>query len=136
RRFMIAEALGFGAWALGMVLWSGAMDPAWPDVLAAVLILMGGALAAFTLWSLLAWGFTASLLLTLSRAGHALTFDEWVVRYARGGDSTVFTRNRLGVLLRFGLARETADGVAPMPGWAATIGASAHCLRSLFGLRT
>lgn len=136
RRFVIAQAVGFATWGLAMALWSETMDPAWPDVVAALLILMGGALAAFTLWSLLAWGFTSSLLLTLSRADKPLTFDDWVARYTRGGDCTVFTRNRLGVLLRFGLARETADGIAPMPGWAAMVGASALCLRSLFGLRT
>jgi hypothetical protein len=136
RRLVNAEAVSLGVWLLGMAVWHDTMAATWEDWLAAVLILFGGVLATFTLWSLLAWGFTSSLLLTLSRADSPLTLDDWIVRYTRGGDSAVFTRNRLGVLLRLGLARETPDGVKPMPGWAAMAGASALCLRALFGLRT
>lgn len=136
RRLVNAEAISLGVWLLSMAIWHEAIAATWEDWLAAALILMGGALATFTLWSLLAWGFTSSLLLTLSRADGPLTLDDWIVRYTRGGDSAVFTRNRLGVLLRLGLARETPEGVKPMPGWAAMVGTSALCLRALFGLRT
>lgn len=134
RRLVIAEAIGLAVWLLGMVVWGGGAT--WEDWLAALLILAGGVLALFTLWSLLAWGFTSSLLLTLSHAEAPLTLDAWIVRYTRGGDAAVFTRNRLGVLLRLGLARDTSEGVRPMPGWAAIVGTSALYLRSFFGLRT
>ena len=134
-RLVVAEATGFAVWLLGMAVW-GAAEATWEDWLAALLILMGGVVAAFTLWSLLAWGFTSSLLLTLSHADAPLTLDAWIARYTRGGDATVFTRNRLGVLLGLGLAREAPDGVRPMPGWAAVVGTTALYLRSFFGLRT
>ena len=101
RRFIVAAGAT-------VVTWAGLMavpaEPALPDVVAGGLLLITALLAGFTVWTLVAWGFTLSMLLTLARAGRPLALDEWVTGYTGGKPIDAFSRDRLGVLLRLGLA--------------------------------
>src|SRR5437764_6602360 len=77
RRFVRAAALMWAAWAAAMT----ATAPGAVDLVTGVLLLATATLAAFTLWTLVAWGFTLSMLLALVRAGRPLTAEEWALAY-------------------------------------------------------
>jgi len=73
------------------------------DVLGGVLLLATAVLLVHVFWSLLAWGFTLTLLTALAHAGRPLTEDEWAAAYMQGGDITTFAHNRLKLLLASGM---------------------------------
>ncbi len=132
RRFQIA-VLGISmVWGLFSVT-QESLDGA--DVLASLMLWLTAVLATFTFWSLLAWGFTLSLLLRLASAQRPLTVDEWIASYAQGGDAETFARDRLGILFRFRLARLDGDHVRLTPGlgpWAASL---VDLFRSIYGVQ-
>ena len=137
KRFVWATALSWAVWAVAAIVIAVAGGPApWQDIVVGGLILSGASVAGFILWSLLAWGFTASLLLALARSPAPLGFGDLVADYTGGGTLASFLRNRLGVLLRFNLAHEDGgDIVAERPAARAVV-AVAKVLRRLFGLRS
>jgi len=132
RRFILAAAL---AW----LVWLAAMITSAPDAVELVtggLLLATATLAGFTLWTLVAWGFTLSMLLALHRAGRPLSADEWTLAYTRGKPLDAFARDRLGVLLKLGLAQVRGDEVVMTPGRGRTFARVTVFLRKLFGLST
>ena len=110
-RFKVAVAAG-----LALLLGSGAMafvkgyavEPA--DVCAAILILGGGVLIAFILWSLITWGFTLNMLLELSSVNAPVDLSQWANRYACQDGLRRLTADRLGVLLAVSLVTKSGDG--------------------------
>jgi hypothetical protein len=113
-----------------------ATRPDWVDLVAGGLLLATATLVGFTLWTLVAWGFTVSLLLALARADRPVTADEWALAYTRGKPLGAFARDRLGVLFKLGLA-ELRDGEVVMtPRRGRAFAKSAAALRKLFGLPT
>lgn len=136
RRFVVTAALIVILWLIGLfALYDGGQRDAFADVIVAVLLMTGGLLAAFTLWTLIAWGFSVSLLLALSQRGGTLDFTSWVHAYTGGQSLERFAKDRQGVLLRFNLAQanETGLRITPWPGRAVAFVAVA--LRRLFGIR-
>lgn len=133
RRFMIAAGLTGITWA-GLMVVPAAPDPA--DVVAGGLLVLTALLAGFTLWTLVAWGFTLSLLLTLARADRPQTLDQWVVGYTGGRPLTAFSQDRLGVLFRLGLAEERGGRVVMTPGRGRRFARVVGLLRRVFGLPT
>ena len=132
RRFVAAAAAVWAAWVAAMA----AVRPDWVELVTGGLLLATATLAGFTLWTLVAWGFTVSMLLALARAGRPLTADEWVLAYTRGKPLAAFARDRLGVLLKFGLA-EVRDGrVVMTPRRGRAFAKGAVVLRRVFGLST
>jgi hypothetical protein len=130
KRFVVAIGLTWAAWVAAMVL----AEPDSIDLIAGGLLLATASLVYFTLWTLIAWGFTLSMLLALFRAGQPLTADEWATAYTRGKPFAAFAEDRLGVLFRLGLADLREDQVA-MTAWRGRAFASvAILLRKLFGL--
>ncbi len=130
RRFLVATlAIGVG-WALAMCV----MSPRWVELLTGGLLLATATLVAFTCWTLIAWGFTLSMLLALARAECPLQEQYWVQRYTGGRPLEALTRDRLGLLVKLGLAR-VDDGELilnlPRGRWLAQI---TMLLRQLFGL--
>jgi hypothetical protein len=101
-----------------------------------VLLLATATLAGFTLWTLVAWGFTVSMLLALARAGRPLTADEWALAYTRGKPLEAFARDRLGVLFKLGLAEVQEGQVVMTPRRGRAFAKGAMVLRKLFGLPT
>ena len=121
-----------GAW----VAWLAAMlasSPEWVDLLSGMLLLATATLAGFTLWTLVAWGFTVSMLLALDRAGRPLGRG-WGLAYTRGKPLEAFTRDRLGVLFTLGLAEIRGADVAMTPVRGRAFARFAVALRVLFGL--
>ena len=130
RRFVVASMLTWVAWVAAMI----AMGPGWVDAATGLLLLMTATLAVFTLWTLIAWGFTLSMLLALARGGRRLSVEEWAEEYMNGKSLSAFARDRLGILLALGLV-EVHDGRVVMTAPRGRIFAnSAAALRALFGL--
>ena len=130
RRFVIAVALTWTAWLAAMI----AFSPVWVELVTGGMLLATATLAGFTLWTLIAWGFTLSMLLALARAGRSLTADEWAFAYTRGKPLDAFARDRMGVLLKLGLAEIRGDEVSITPRRGRAFAKSAAFLRRLFGL--
>ncbi|MBB4375610.1 hypothetical protein [Bradyrhizobium sp. SBR1B] len=79
------------------------------DVLGGLFLLATAMMFFYILFSLLAWGFTLTLLTALVKAGRPLTLEQWAVAYMQGGDLGTFTHNRLKLLVGAGMVI-TADG--------------------------
>jgi hypothetical protein len=133
RRFAIAAALCVTGWGISLALLD---EVALADATAGALILLAAVLAEFTLWTLVAWGFTVSLLAAVARADRELTLDEWAVEYAGGRPIQALARDRLGVLVRFGLATWTNGRAVATKGAGVRTARLVGCLRTLFGLST
>jgi hypothetical protein len=130
RRFALAAGLTWVAWAGFMA--GGAPDAV--ELVTGALLLAAATLAGFTLWTLVAWGFTLSMLLALRRAGRPLTADEWALAYTRGRPLDAFARDRLGVLLKLGLAELRGGEVVMTAGRGRALARVTTLLRKLFGL--
>lgn len=134
RRMRWAAGLALAAWSIGTAAVAvSAQGTHWADVLAGALILSAALLASFTLWSLLAWGFTLSLLLHLADAGRPISAEDLMARYGGGGPEE-FARNRAKILLAAALCVPCPDGVAPSWPGARLLGALARGLQCLFGM--
>jgi hypothetical protein len=130
KRFVLAAAVAWVAWLAA----TAATRPDWVELVTGALLLATATLAGFTLWTLVAWGFTVSMLLALARAGRPLTADEWVLAHTRGEPLAAFAEDRLGVLLRLGLAEVRGGRVVMTPRRGRAFAKCAAALRKLFGL--
>jgi hypothetical protein len=98
-------------------------------------LLLGSAtLAGFTLWTLIAWGFTLSLLLALERAGHPLTIEQWTRAYTSGRPLESLAHDRLGLLFRLGLAEMRDEGLLVLARRGRWVAHLAFKCRRVFGL--
>jgi hypothetical protein len=73
------------------------------DVLGGALLLATAILLCHVFWSLLAWGFTVTLLTALAQAGRPLTLEQWISAYMQGCDLGGFAHNRLRLLIGTGM---------------------------------
>jgi hypothetical protein len=128
QRFLLAAGLTWVAWMGAMIL--VAPDPV--DLVTGGLLLGAATLAGFTLWTLIAWGFTLSMLLVLEQAGRPLTVDEWALAYTNGKPLAAFARDRLGVLFLLGLAQRRGGAVEMSPGRGRLAAGVVVLLRKLF----
>jgi hypothetical protein len=80
----------------------------WPrdigDVVGGALLLTTAILLCHVFWSLLAWGFTVTLLTALASSAQPLTLEQWASAYMQGGDLSGFAHNRLSLLIGSGTA--------------------------------
>jgi len=83
------------------------------DVLGGALLLATAIMFFYVLFSLLAWGFTLTLLTSLVQAGRPLTSEQWAAAYMQGGDLGTFTHNRLKLLVGSGMVMTTDGRLAP-----------------------
>lgn len=130
RRFVLAAMLMWVAWLAAMIV--VVTDAV--DLITGGLLLATASLASFTLWTLVAWGFTVSMLLALNQAGRPLTVEQWVLAYTRGQTLDAFARDRLGVLLKLGLAELHGNEVVMTSGRGRPFARLTTMLRKLFGL--
>lgn len=79
------------------------------DVIGGLLLLGTAMMFCYILFSLLAWGFTLTLLTALVQAERPLTLEQWAEAYMQGGDLGMFTHNRLKLLVGARMVI-TADG--------------------------
>lgn len=82
------------------------------DVVSGILLLATAILLVYVFWSLLAWGFTLTLLTALVQAGRPLTEAQWAAAYMQGGDLRMFAHNRLKLLLGSGMVVAGNDKVS------------------------
>jgi hypothetical protein len=75
------------------------------DIAAGVAILLAGAICAFLIVSLLAWGFTVSIVRDLGEAAKPLSLGAWKAAFGRGVGFDAFARDRLALLTTLGVAR-------------------------------
>jgi len=108
--------------------------PAWLELLSGALLLATATLAGFTLWTLIAWGFTLSLLQALDRGVRSLTVEEWALVYTRGRPFDVFARDRLGVLFMLGLAEPRGGNIVMTANRGWFLARLTGWFRRLFGL--
>jgi len=101
RRFRIGSTTIAGLFVIACFALPGPRD--FDDVLSGVLLLLTAILLYYVFWSLLAWGFTLTLLTALAGAGRPLTQEQWISAYMQGGSLSAFAHNRLRVLLGFGM---------------------------------
>jgi hypothetical protein len=83
------------------------------DVFSGLFLLATGIMLCYILFSLLAWGFTLTLLTSLVQAGRPLTSEQWAAAYMQGGDIRTFAHNRLKLLTGSGLVTTTDGQLAP-----------------------
>ncbi len=131
RRFVLAALLVWSAWLAATVV----AAPGWVDALTGGLLLATVTLAGFTLWTLIAWGFTLSMLLALHRRGRTLSVEEWMLAHTRGKPLAAFARDRLGVLVAMGLTEVRGDRLVMTDHRGRVVAKFAALLRGLFGLR-
>lgn len=132
RRFHVAALLVLAGWGTTMLLHWATLSAV--DLFAAFCLLAGALLAEFTLWTLVCWGFSITLLLELVRADRPLDRDAWIAAYTGGGTIEQFTHDRLGVLLHHGMARVDDGLLSPTPRGLVTARLDG-LLRLWFGLR-
>lgn len=78
------------------------------DVVGGCFLLATAMMLCYILFSLLAWGFTLTLLTALVQVGRPLTSKQWAEAYMQGGDLSTFAHNRLKLLIGAGMVT-TAD---------------------------
>jgi hypothetical protein len=85
------------------------------DVLGGALLLTTAILLCYVFWSLLAWGFTVTLLTALARAAQPLTLEQWISAYMRGSDLGGFAHNRLRLLIGSRMVIPSGDQLSVTP---------------------
>lgn len=132
RRFVRCALLAASLWLILLFLLP---EVAVLDLLAGLLLLAGGLLAAFTIWTIICWGFTFTLLIILFRSNSSLPLVDWVGLYTQGAGADRFTQDRLGVLLRLSLAK-LENGQLQVTAWPGRpIVALLRTFSRLFGIR-
>jgi hypothetical protein len=137
RRFVVAV---FGAIVVWVVLililpvWGvGDAEVRLVNLIAGALVMVTGVLVAFSLWSLLAYGFTISMLLSLAQSGTPLALDEWRQTYG-GVGLEQFGQDRIGVLLGFRLVRQKAERLEIVSGRGQLFAGLVHIADVLFSI--
>jgi hypothetical protein len=110
RRFRIGCVTVAGLFAIACVALPG--ERHLDDVVGGILLLATAILLVYVFWSLLAWGFTLTLLTALAQAGRPLTEEQWAAAYMQGGDLRTFAHNRLKLLLGSGMVVAANDKVS------------------------
>lgn len=109
-RFRIGCATAAGLFAIACTALPG--ERHFDDVVGGTLLLATAMILVYVFWSLLAWGFTLTLLTALARAGRPLTEEQWAAAYIQGGDLGTFAHNRLKLLLGSGMVVATDGKIA------------------------
>ncbi len=111
-RYKASVALAGGGWALAGVALTrlGFAVPVF-DWIAGFAIVTAAALAAFVVWSLLAWSFSLHMLLRLAQARAPLSVEDWAAQHAGRASFREIALDRLTILLRLALARRHGEAV-------------------------
>jgi hypothetical protein len=135
RRFIRSVIAGWILW-LPIALIMPAYAPSHPlDWLAGAAVLTASTLLSFNLWTILAYGVTANMLVALMRADHPLDLDTWADRYSGGRSLNQIFLDRLGHLLLFRLVHRQGDTVHLAPGRGRAAAAALAAVNFVFGLR-
>ena len=83
-QFLISFLVMVLLWAGASFLWPGAEKLTPPDIIVAIMTLVGAGLFYLEIWGLLSRGYTLGLLLTLLKAGRPLSEEELAHNYRNG----------------------------------------------------
>jgi hypothetical protein len=134
-RLRLAALAGAILWLAATGLAALAGTPAsGADLVAGAAMQLAAAIVCFILWSLVVWGFTINMLLTLAAAKRPVSLDEWAVLYAGGRGLAEIGENRAGVLLGAGLAVRGKDGAYALTRAGRVAAPAFRALRGLFGV--
>jgi hypothetical protein len=131
RLFRAGSITVIGLFALTSLALPGPRDVG--DVLGGALLLLTAILLCHVFWSLLAWGFTVTLLTAIAGAGHPLTLEQWISIYMQGGDLRGFAHNRLRLLVSTGMV-VTRDGRVVMTPFGALTARLVRLIRFATGI--
>lgn len=113
-RYLAASLCGLAAFATGALLcwprYSAAGDY-FLDLIPAACIVLTAIMLFETFWSLLAFGFTMNILVSLGKAPEGLSEVEIQNDLGAGSGPQAFQENRLLLLKRSGLVREVSEGL-------------------------
>jgi hypothetical protein len=79
------------------------------DYIAGAAIMLSATVLAFIAWSLIAWGFTLSMLLALAKEKRVGGLEDWIRHYTGGADFRRLAADRAAVLLAARLAVVTGE---------------------------
>jgi hypothetical protein len=82
----------------------------WAEVTAALILFLGSLLAGFTCWTLVAWGFTLTMLGLLDERRSFSSAAEWCSAYTNSQGIEAFAADRCQLLVRVRLARPDGAG--------------------------
>lgn len=113
-RFIYAIVFCLLVWVVGLIFWVLKLDQNAPvdfyaDLFTGAAILLTGIIGWGILWSIVCWGFTASLALALASIDQPASFEMWLDAYGGGSNIEDFTVDRLSVLLSLDLAKRNED---------------------------
>lgn len=106
----------------------------WAELTAALVLFIGSLIAAFTFWTLIAWGFTLTMLQVLNERRSLGSTAAWCSAATGGQGIEVFAADRCHLLIRVGLAKR--DGAAGLVATALgeVTAELVRLMRHLFGL--
>lgn len=104
-------------------------------LITSTMLITGGLLVAFTLWSIVVWGFTVSLLLALNRVNKKATSNSWINNFTDGEGLTKFSNDRLGVLIKLKLLNSQSLDMHPTR-LGRIVAFTVTVARVIFGLRS
>jgi len=136
-RFRLAAGAGALLWIALTGFWGGfgpGWGTRWGDLAAGLLILATGIWAAFCAWSLLAWSFTISMLITLVDAERPLDAEAWIGGFAGSRGLDAFMHDRLALLFALGVARRAGNVVTVTSPRGLLVARIANCTARMFGL--
>jgi hypothetical protein len=137
RRFRVAVFLSLALWVA--LLWlTGALVPldsaGVMDLAAGAFVVATAIIAGFTAWSLLAWGFMLSILLSLAHQDGVVGLEDWMSDYGGGRGLDSLLSGRLELLFRLGMVVRDGDRILLTPRGAFT-GRVARFYNFFFALR-
>jgi hypothetical protein len=130
KRFFVAVLTTWVIWAVAITLGSAPVI----DVVTGALLLAAATLAMFTFWTLIAWGFTISMLLALSRTSQPISLEEWIMAYTNGKPLAAFSKDRISLLVKLGLAKHEGNELVITSYWGRRVACLTNLFRVLFGV--
>jgi hypothetical protein len=110
-RIKASIVVAWAAWLVGgMIAAYNGYAVNMADWLAGAAILIAMTLAMHVVWSIVVWGFSLNLLVTLVGSSGRLDSRSWADAYSGGRSDRQICLDRIGVLTMFGVATSNAGG--------------------------
>jgi len=134
-KYSVVLTLGayFGVMVLGFLL-NVELDVL--DILAAAAILLSATFLSFIFWSLIVWGFTLNMLLSIAPQEKGANIDEWINAYLGEGNTERLTADRMQILLSARFVEAGHDGSYQLTLTGCKGAALFGMLRKMFGVST
>lgn len=140
RGFWLATVLSAGIW--GVVTFVAVRESGAPyirpvpadEIVAGALLLAVAMLIVYSFWSLACYGFTVSMLLMLFERRSVTDVDEWASHFGAGGGMPALAQDRVGVLLRAGLAQFDGESLRLTSNYAFRFGRFVALISRIFAV--